>query len=217
MPNAVAAALSPLRIPFQAMVVALAGAGTAWLFLKGHWEPAVLGALAVVAIGVACDQVGKAVLPKHPVLAVYLFEGWLLIPLAVAVLASAALIIVAIKAALPEKNAAGEPTSTETEELVGAVSAGITAFLTAGFVSWAGDEKDSRLADHVKGRFEDKFTRPGVAKPGARVFAAGSDGEQWVYSGEFEGIEGWGWAARQKRAREIAAELESGASDPRPA
>lgn len=202
------AMLSPLRVPAQALVVALAGVGVAWLFLNGDWLLSLvlvgLGALA----GVALDHWGKKRLPAHPVSAVYLLQGWLLIPLAVAVLAAAGVIVITIELTLPDG------TGTETKELVGALSTGLVTFLTAGFVSWASDDKNSQLADHVKGTFQEKYTRPGKDKGDAHQFAAGSTGELWVYGGEFQGIEGWGWDARLKRARGIETELASGESEP---
>jgi hypothetical protein len=202
--SGVTAALSSLRIPFQALVVALAGTGVAWLFLNGHWVAAVLAALLTIALGTTLDAIGTRALPDHPVAAVHLLQGWLLIPLAIAVLAAAGVIVVTIELTLPEG------TSTETEELVGAVSAGIISFLTAGFVSWAEDEKDSQLADHIQEAFSDHYVRPEKKKRGAHVFEAGSRGEKWVQSNEFEEIEGWGRKARLTRAHGIADELRGG-------
>lgn len=202
------AALSPLRIPLQALAVALAGVAVAWALLKGHLDLALLAVAVVVLLGIACNEIGRGVLPKWPVAANYALQGWLLIPLAVSVIASGAAIVIAVKLALPED------TPTETEKLVSAISTGLVSFLTAAFITWTGDEKDSRLADHVKGAFESKYTRPGVAKAGAHVFAPGSPGELWIYAGEYGGIEGWGRMARLARARGVAKELKSGGSEP---
>jgi hypothetical protein len=203
------AALSPLRVPAQAMVVALAGAGMAWLCLNGRWELAALATVAIVLIGVGCDIGARAAITKSPLVAIYLFQGWLLIPLAVAVLASAAIIVLVIKTTLPKENAAGEPTSTETEKLVGAVSTGITTFLTAAFVSWVGDGKDSKLADHIQACFEGRFTDQATEKPGAWVIKDNSPAMQWVFAGACQGIEGWGWKARAKRARGVKEALKA--------
>lgn len=198
----VIAALSPLRIPFQAMVVALAGAGMAWLCLNDHWVLGAAVTVAIVLLGVICDQAARAAITRWPVLSVYLFQGWLLIPLAVAVLASAAIIVLAIET-LPKTNAAGMPTSPETEKLVAAASAGITAFLTAGFVSWTGDSEDSKLADHIKGYFEGRFVDEATAKSGDWVIQDDSPARDWVFAGVVGGIEGWGWKARLLRAKEL--------------
>lgn len=207
MVSEIAAVLSPLRIPMQALVVALAGAGTAWLFLNDHWLTALAAVAAVILVGVLCEAIGRAVVKTKPLLAVYLFEAWLLIPLAIAVLASAGIIVLAVKATLPEKDSAGNPTSTETEKLVGAVSAGITTFLTAAFVTWAGDSKDSKLSDHIMERFQDSFTSADTPEEGKKVLPNDSPGIQWVFAGEYEGIEGWGHKARIARAKGVAAAL----------
>jgi hypothetical protein len=200
--------LAPLRVPLQALIVALAGVGVAWLFLNGHVVYALLAVAAILALGAIVDAIGKSQLPKRPVRAVYLLQGWLLIPLGLAVLATAGTIVVAVELTLPEGTAA------ETEELVGALSTGIVTFLTAGFIAKAGDDKNSQLADHIKEAFESKYTRGGTSKDGTHAFVSGSKGEQWVYSDEFEGIEGWGRKARLKRAEGVAAELKSGNSNP---
>jgi hypothetical protein len=199
------AILSPLRVPAQALSVALAGVGVAWLFLNGHWLISAVAVAVAVVVGIALDALGKAQLPGRPVAAVYLLQGWLLIPLAIAVIASAGAIVTAVELTLPEG------TGTETKELVAALSTGIVTFLTAGFISWVGDEKNSQLADHVKDAFEAKYTRPGKTKAGAHEFAAESAGDLWVHAGEVQGIEGWGWDARLKRAHGIEAALKPGA------
>jgi hypothetical protein len=206
----VMAALSPLRIPLQAMVVALAGAGMAWLCLNDHWVAGVVATGAIILIGIVCDRAARASITRWPLLAVYLFQGWLLIPLAVAVLASAAIIVLAIKTTLPKENAAGEPTSSETEKLVAAVAGGITTFLTATFVSWTGDAEDSKLSAHIQERFEARFTKVDNATAGDWVIAKGSRAENWVFGGAVGGIEGWGWKARFKRAREVKLGLDRG-------
>ncbi len=200
--KALLAAASPLRVPFQALLVALAGVGMAWLFLNGRWWMGALIAVLAILVGIVVDAVARQkVLPRRPVLGVYLLQSWLLIPLAIAVLASAAAIVATIGLTVPK----GTP--TETEKLLGSLSTGLVTFLTAAFVSWSGDKEDSQLSDHAKAAFEAKYTRPGTEKPGAHEFQPGSPGELWVYAAEVGGVEGWGWEARLARARGIAAEL----------
>jgi hypothetical protein len=140
--------------------------------------------------------------------ALYFLQGWLLIPLALAAVAAAAVVVITVELTLPDK------TPDETKELVGGVSTGITTFLTAAFIAWSADEKNSALADHIKGKFQARYTRPGEDKPGAHVFRAESEGELLVYSPEYGGAEGWGWPSALKRAHGIAKQLRDGTSEP---
>jgi hypothetical protein len=203
-----AAVLSALRVPLLALAVALGGVGLAWLWFDHHRVLAAIAVVAAVLAGWAIDRGGERLLPSHPKAALYLLEGWLLIPLALAMAAGAAVVIVTVELTLPDT------TPTATKELVGAVSTGLTTFLTAGFISWAGDADDSTLSEHVMGAFQRHYTRPGKQAKRAHVFKAESNGEYWVFAGAHGGAEGWGAAARRKRANGIAAELASGDSDP---
>src|SRR5262245_5222256 len=142
------AIFSPLWVPLRALFVALAGVGLAWLYFHNHSLIGLLAVAAGAAVGVMLDLIGRCLLPDSPVGASYFLEGWLLIPLALGALAAAAVVIVTVELTLPEG------TATDTKELVGGVSSGITTFLTGGFVTWAGDDKDSSLADHIKEQFE---------------------------------------------------------------
>lgn len=134
-------------------------------------------------------------------------EAWALIPIALAVAAAAAVVIVTVELTLPDT------TPTETKELVGTASAGVTTFLTAGFIAWAGDENNSTLADHVKEAFQDKYPRPGGAQ-GAHAFRPESPGEFWVFAEHYRGASGWGRPARVKRAAGVAKELRDGTREP---
>jgi len=108
--------------------------------------------------------------------------------------------------------------SQDTKTLIGALTTGITGFVAASFISWAGDENDSRLGNHIRDAFRAVYKRaPSPVTPpprGLYYFRADSPGERLVYSNEYRGIEGWSRAARRKRAAGIADELRSGASDP---
>jgi hypothetical protein len=203
-----AAVLSPLRVPLIALAVALGGVGLAWLWFNHHRPLAVIAVVAAVLVGWVIDRVGERLLPDHPKAALYLLEGWLLISLTLAMAAGAAVVIITVELTLPDS------TPTSTMELVGAVSTGLTTFLTAGFISWAGDEKDSTLSDHVMKVFQRHYTRPGKPASRAHTFKPESNGELWVFAEAHGGAEGWGGSACRKRAKGIAAELGSGDSDP---
>lgn len=206
------AVLSPLRVPVLALVVGLGGVGLAWLWFNELEVFAVLSVVGLAAVGVIADQIGRRLLPANPVASVWWLQWWILIPIALAVAGSAAVVVLTVELTLPE-DVTPKPT-TETKELVGAISTGITAFITAAFIAWTEDDKDSSLADHVRGAFWDKYTRPEKAKSGQHAFAAGSPGELWVYSEAYGGAEGWGRAARRKRAAGVAEELRTKGSNP---
>ncbi|MEA2276416.1 MAG: hypothetical protein QOC78_1376 [Solirubrobacteraceae bacterium] len=200
--------LEPLRVPLQALLIGLAGVGLASLWFNHH---RLIGAAAVVGgivLGWAIDACGNNRLPGHPVFALHLLEGWLLIPLALAAAAAAAVVIVTVELTVPDSAA------TTTKELIGGASTGITTFLTAGFIAWTSDDDDSTLADHVEERFQAHYTRGATTTNGMRGFRANSAGERWVFSEAYGGIDGWGRAARKTRAKGIKAELMSSGSNP---
>lgn len=204
------AILKPLRVPALALLVGLGGVGLALLYFKDRWQLALLGVAVLIVVGVTLDAAGHAALPNRPEVANHLLGGWVLIPIALALLASAAVVILTVELTLPET----PKPHTESKELVSAVSAGITSFLTAGFIAWTEDDKDSSLADHAKAAFQEKYTRADQPKDGAHAFVANSAGERWVFSESYREAEGWGGKARAKRAAGIAEELKSGKSDP---
>jgi hypothetical protein len=183
----------------------------AWLWFNDLWWAAALIAIGASLAGWLAKELGTALLPGRPRWAVDALEWWILTPGAIAAAAAAVVVIVTVELTVPEG------TATTTKELVGALSTGLTAFVTAAFISWAGDEKDSKLGSEIRKIFFTKYKRaPKAGEPrqaGVHYFATESAGERWVYSDKFGGIEGWGGDARRKRADEIAKELRSGASN----
>ena len=202
------AILNPLRVPFQALLVGLAGVGLASLYYHKLWWLAALAVAAALGIGVVVDLLGRRSLPDRPIRALYLLECRLLIPIGLAAAAAAAVIIVTVALTVPDST----PTATKT--LVGTASTGITTFLTAGFVAWSADDTNSTLADHVRAAFYAHYTRPDTPKADAHVFKADSPGERWIFSDEYQAIEGWGRPARAARAKGIATELRNKTSEP---
>ena len=199
--------LGEFATPARALLVALTGALLAYLWYEDQRLWAIAIGVAACLVGVVLDTIGKSFLPKHPVAAVWLLEGWVLTPAALAAIAGAAVVLITVALTLPDD------TPTSTTKTVAALSTGLTAFITAVFISWAGDEKNTKIAKHIQGAFQAKYDRP-PGKPGAHHFAPGSQGEQWVYSEEVGGIEGWGHDARVTRAKGIADELKAGTSEP---
>jgi hypothetical protein len=201
------AILSPLRVPLLALGIGLGGVGLAWLWFNDKEIEASVAVLVAFGLGFLLDLAGKGRLPDHPVSALWLLEGYALVPIAIATAAAAAVVIVTVELTLPDT------TPTETKELVGAASTGVTTFLTAGFISAAGDENDSTLADHIKDAFQGKYSRPGGPQ-GTHAFRPESPGEFWVFAEHYRGVSGWGQPARLKRAKGVATELRTGDSNP---
>src|SRR5437879_2356616 len=129
--------------PLRALAVALSGVGLAWLWFHGWWWVAILVGLAGCLVGLAADGFGKRLLLRQPVLATHFMEWWIVTPAMVAAVASGVVAIVTV--ALTVSDTAPKDTKT----LIGALTTGITGFVSASFISWAGDEKDSRLSDHI--------------------------------------------------------------------
>lgn len=199
--------LGEFAAPVRALLVALVGALLAYLWYEDQRFWAIVIGIAACLVGVVLDGIGKSFLPQHPVAAVWLLEGWVLTPAALAAIAGASVVLITVALTLPED------TPTSTTKTIAALSTGLTGFITAVFISWAGDEKNSKIADHIKRAFAAKYDRP-PGEPASHHFRPGSDGEQWVYSDEVGGIEGWGHHARVTRAKGIAHELKAGTSEP---
>lgn len=196
-------AVGSLLIPIRALLIAILGAGLAWLWFRddrdggaiGPVDDRLLAAILVIAalvLAILLDARGRALLPNHPRAAVELLEWWLVAPMALAGAAGAAAIIVTVELTTPEG------TAVATKELVAAVATAVTAFLSSSFVDWAGDDKDSKLSDRIQKEFEAKYL--GYFKPE-------SSGELYVFSGSYQGADGWGRAARRIRAKGIAERL----------
>lgn len=188
-----------LIVPFRALVVALGGVSIVLLWFGGHY----LIAVGVVAVGIALGRgaaaLGDRLLPEHPVTALEILEFSVLAPGTVAATATALITIVGVELAVEEP--------PELKAAASALATGIASFLTAVFVSWAGDRDDSSLASFIRGIFRAHYKRmPPTPQRERRVkyFPRESDGERWVYSDEFKGVSSWGRQSRRKRAEGVA-------------
>jgi hypothetical protein len=197
-----------LATPLRGLLVALASVLLAYLWYDHHRVWAIIIGFAACLAGLIFDGIGKKLLPNRPVIALWFLEGWVLTPAAFAAIGGAVVVLVTVALTVPDTAA------TSTKETIGALSTGVTAFITASFISWAGDDKDSKVADHIQAAFQAKYGRPGDPRQGVRQFVPESAGELWVHSDEYGTVDGWGGKARRRRAQAIAAELASGASDP---
>lgn len=200
--------VSELATPLRGLLVALAGVLLAYLWYDQQRVWAIVIGVAACLAGLIFDGIGKSLLPNRPVTALWFLEGWVLTPAAFAAIAGAVVVLVTVALTVPDTAA------TSTKETIGALSTGVTAFITASFISWAGNDKDSKVADHIQAAFQAKYGRPGDPRKGLHYFLPESAGEEWVYSDEYGAIAGWGRKARRRRAQAIAAELTTGRSDP---
>jgi hypothetical protein len=187
---------SGLAVPVRALIIGALGAGIAWSWYNGQRWLSFVAPVAVAAVGLSVSALGVSRLPRDPVTAVRLMPWRVLVPSVVAAAAAGLVIIVTVELTLPEKTAAGAPTPTDLKEVVTALSSAITAFLGAAFIDWAGDGKDSRLADWISSTFRKKYKG---------VFPPDTDGANFVYSSYT--VDGWGPAARMTRAKGIVAAL----------
>lgn len=200
---------SDLRTAARALLVAVLGVCFAILMLRKHWDMSTSLVCAAIVIAYLIEWVGRSKLPRRPDEALPFLEWWQLAPAAISAFGSGLLIVVAVEW-VP-----GDHADTERKELVGAVAAALTAFITSVMVQWASDKGDSRLAERIKRSFFACYKRAEVFPPpndGNMYFVPSSLGEQLVYSNVL--IEGWDADARKDRARRLAAEIAAGTSAP---
>jgi hypothetical protein len=195
--------LGGLLVPLRALVVALAGAGIAWIWYE---EPRWVGSIdqgwfafippiaVAVFLGFIPSWLGGRLLPEHPVWAVRLLPTRVFFPIGIAALAAGIAIIITVELTLPEG------TATDTKETVGALATGVTAFLTSAFIDWTSDGTDTRVADYVHAKFQAAYTG---------YFRPGTVGERLVFS-EYDPVSGWSGPARRERATKLADAIKSG-------
>jgi hypothetical protein len=197
------AAFADVVPALRALLVALAGVLLALWWFQGDWELSLALVAALALAGAAAEWLGDRFLPSHPVAAVMVMEWWVLVPMAVASAASAALIVIAVELAVPES-----VTDPIVKEATGAIAGGLSAFLTAAFVSSIGDRDKSGIGDRIKDRLRRHYARE--VKPGQkRVVQIPAEGriELLLYSDFQEGLSGWDRETRIVRAGGIAKAL----------
>jgi hypothetical protein len=184
----------------RALLVALAGIQLALWWLHGTWYLSVGLLIGVALLGMAVEWVGDRMLPSKPVAAVLVMEWWVLVPMAIATAASTGLILLGIKLAVPDsvKDTVVKQTST-------ALVSGLTAFLTAAFISAVGDRDKSAVGERIRKRMQAHYERtPGSGGNRISKMNPGGAAEQFLYSDFYDGLSGWGRETRISRARGIA-------------
>lgn len=200
--------IDALALPARSFVVAFIGACLASGWFKHARAIAVVVVAASIVVGLLCDHFGSKLLPHRPYAAIRWLEGWLLVPIAVGALGAALIVILTVNLAAPES------ASSRDKELAKAATAAIASFVTSVMIARENDKTESPLARRIRRTFWRHYNRgPGTGNPRVKLFAKSSVGENWVYSNEFGGIEGWGYAQRRTRAQGIETELKSGSSD----
>lgn len=210
---------SSLLLAFPAFLIAAFGVALALVTFTIGWQTAVAVAVAVAVAGGAADALGrKRFLPQRPVAATWLMEAWILLPGAIAALATALLIHLNVKLKPGDESGL----SHEDRQILSACLTAITAFVTASFIKAADDTETNWVAPHIRGAFYAKYKQApetgSTPDPSVFYFALGeSEVEKWVYRDAYADVKGWGWKARHRRAKGVADALKTEQSTPRPA
>lgn len=177
-----------------ALTFAVAGIGiaAAWLGFETKWFLPLVLILLVAGIALAVYKAGEARARRDPVGAVKLMR-WRIVGLILMAGGASALVI-----ALSVWLKAPEGADPDTEELVTASVAALTAIVTSILIKDAETADESWVATPIMQVFQNSFRG---------VFPENSRGQRAVYEGTFEGEEGWGREARQTRAAAIAEQL----------
>ncbi|MDQ3728435.1 MAG: hypothetical protein M3355_02485 [Actinomycetota bacterium] len=181
-----------------ALLIALVGAGLAYLWFEGGRAWPLLAVLALVVVGMVADRIGRSkVKGKNPAGAMVWLELWVLVPIALAALAVAFGIWVAVEFE------PGKSTVVEDKKLQAAIVAAIVAFMTAVFVKSAEDVDGNLLAPRIRALFQEQLRAALQAKnPAGQPSQAELALESELWQGR-----GWGRSDRRKRAEAIAAGL----------
>lgn len=199
-----------LRGPAKSLVVVLIGMAFAWMQINHQWAESLVLLLVAIVAGYLFELIGTLFLPKEPRAGLLFLEGWVLGPAAIAAFVSGLIVVLAIDLTPPKD------TDPATEELMKTLAAGLSAFLSAAFVSWIGEQDNTRISNRIRDQFYKKYKRATVHPPpnnGVMYFTPGSRGETAVYSSIQIG--GWNFADRWARAIKLSAEIATGNSIPK--
>lgn len=175
------AALAPL-------VVALCGAGLAYLWVYvAVWLPVGL-VLAGILLGLGLFRAGRGKIKESPVSGLKFMEWRFLFPGALAAAGAGAVIVIAATLAVQDD------WSDEAKGIVGAISGAIGVFISALVVDSAKTADSVWLAEPIKKAFEREFQD-----------AFPKNSEAWLALYSLQG--GWGRAKRRERAKKVAAGL----------
>ena len=181
--------IGPLLIPGRAALTALLGLwiARAWYDGGGRWWWPLVAAGVLIVMAYALDAAGQRQLPNRPVAAVALMEFWMLAPLTWTALAAAAVIIIGVELNVDPKAPVAD------QQMTRALATAMTSFLTASFISWAGDQNKSPVAQRIRQAFEQAYKNATLSEAAERL----------VYGDAVQGIEGWSASARAARAAKL--------------
>jgi len=130
-----------------------------------------------------------------------MFTVWSICPAIAAAMAIALIIYLNAKFDAESTGATGSD-----KEMLKTTVAAITALLTASFIKLLDDADEGVVGERVKLAFYAKFkdTQDQLPEGVYPVIVGKSKVEAWVFGDPVGGINGWGWRARWKRAKEIA-------------
>jgi hypothetical protein len=180
----------------------IGGAGLASLWFHQEGVIGIASVVVVAILGYVSALIGQRQLPKNPVVATRFLELAVLTPGSLAIFAAAIVVVVSVYFSSPST------APVDQQKVLGSVSGALAAALTAIYLKVFEDADDKIIGAKVQREFQAHYKRGvGPAPAGIAYFPADSDGEHWVYSDAFQGVDGWGLGARHTRARKIAAEL----------
>lgn len=185
--------LNTLGPPLRSLGFAAGGAAIAWAWFTLGWWPPVLVVAALFAVAVAVQKRGERLVATAPARALQLMETRI-VAVAVLTAASGALALVVTVALVAPAGAA-----KSTEELLGAVTAAIVAFLSSLFVS--ADDADDQVGEYIRVRFQSVYvgSGPRAAQPGQVVLRRGSVAHRAVMTSLDYGLVDWSRKNRRRR------------------
>jgi hypothetical protein len=200
---------------FIGLLVSVGGVGIAYLWHSRQWVLSAVIILVTALLGWLFRFLAEDQLPARPRTAIVLLELWILFPAAFAMFLAAALVWAGVWLAPHLSDSDFKKESLKT--LSGAIAGFLAAFLLKSFE----DADGNFLAVHAKKIFQKHYRRKGKDIPEqpqsvVLYFEPESPGERLVNSESYDGISGWGFAARHERARKLAAVLPSAAATATP-
>lgn len=178
------------------LLAGLGGVGAAYLWFNQSRLSALVPPIAFLLIGGAFDSAAQSALSKdQPEMAAKRIRGWVLAPVALAVLAAGAAIVIGVEWD------PGEGASTQQKELAAAAIAAVGAFLVSAFIKNAEEADEKWIGGRFKKRFQARYNNR---------FRSGSPADRAVSSSASQGVEGWGESARERRASIVAVALREG-------
>lgn len=203
--------ISMVVTPLRALLIAVGSVLLAYWFFSGGVliVLAVVAALVQIGTGFALEKLGRRKLTSSspdPETGVRLMGWWVLVPSGIAAVASALVIIVAVLLAAPDD------ASNASKELLSALTAGVTAFLTTMWID-PSEEVDSTVGGRIQSACFNAFSAR-VETPNTRLAQVLNDvvfpDPATTESGKNVGtVDDWSHKGRLLRAKVIAQELTS--------